>query len=48
VNIIANGDFTSKGRSGLGTKLFKDLTIEWSLVDEGTHSRLTFYMNNRP
>jgi signal transduction histidine kinase len=48
VNIISNGDIVSKGRSGLGTKLFKDLTIEWNLVNEGTHSRLTFYMHNRP
>lgn len=48
VNIIANGDIGSKGKSGLGTKLFTDLTIEWNLVNEGTHSRLTFYMFNRP
>ena len=48
VNIISNGNFGPKGKSGLGTKLFKDLTIEWNLVNEGTHSRLTFYMHNRP
>ena len=47
INIISNGDSMTKGKAGLGTKLFNDLASEWSYAAESGHNRLTFILVNR-
>ncbi len=47
INIISNGDSMTKGKAGLGTKLFNDLASEWSYSNESGHNRLTFILVNR-
>ena len=46
INIISNGDSMTKGKAGLGTKLFNDLASEWSYASESGHNRLTFVLVN--
>ena len=47
LNIISNGDSMVKGKAGLGTKLFDDLTSEWSYTTESGQNRLTFVLVNK-
>jgi len=47
INIISNGNSMVKGKAGLGSKLFDDLTSEWSYSTESGHNRLTFLLLNR-
>jgi len=47
INIISNGDTMTKGKAGLGTKLFNDLASEWNYASESGHNRLTFILVNR-
>ena len=47
ISIISNGDSMTKGKAGLGTKLFNDLASEWSYANESGHNRLTFILLNR-
>jgi len=47
ISIISNGDSMTKGKAGLGTKLFNDLASEWSYANESGHNRLTFILINR-
>ena len=47
INVITNGDRNPKGKSGLGTKLFNELTLEWDLNYDGTQTRLKFLLLNR-
>lgn len=47
INIISNGDPIKKGKAGLGSKLFNDLTSEWTYASESGHNRLTFILINR-
>lgn len=46
VSILSNGNPMSKGRAGLGTKMFNDLTEEWSYASESGHNRLTLTLIN--
>ena len=47
INIISNGDSMVKGKAGLGTKLFNDLTSEWDYASESGQNRLTFVFVNK-
>jgi signal transduction histidine kinase len=47
INVISNGDSMVKGKAGLGTKLFDDLTSEWSYTTESGQNRLTFVLVNK-
>lgn len=47
LTVISNGDPMSKGKAGLGTKMFNDLSTEWSYSTESGHNRLTFTLVNR-
>jgi hypothetical protein len=47
INVISNGDSMVKGKAGLGTKIFDDLTSEWSYSAESGHNRLTFLLLNQ-
>lgn len=46
ISIISNGEPMSKGRAGLGTKMFNELTEEWSYSAESGHNRLTLTLMN--
>lgn len=46
ISIISNGNPMAKGRAGLGTKMFNDLTEEWSYSAESGHNRLTLTLLN--
>lgn len=46
INIVSNGNQMSKGRAGLGTKMFNDLTAEWNYATESGHNRLTLTLIN--
>lgn len=46
ISIISNGEPMAKGRAGLGTKMFNDLTEEWSYSAESGHNRLTLTLIN--
>jgi signal transduction histidine kinase len=47
INIISNGDSMVKGKAGLGTKLFNDLSSEWNYASESGQNRLTFVLVNK-
>jgi signal transduction histidine kinase len=47
LTVISNGDPMSRGKAGLGTKMFNDLSTEWSYSTESGHNRLTFTLVNR-
>jgi signal transduction histidine kinase len=47
INIISNGDSMVKGKAGLGTKLFNDLSSEWNYSSESGQNRLTFVLVNK-
>jgi hypothetical protein len=36
----------AKGRAGLGTKMFNELTEEWNYSSESGHNRLTLTLMN--
>jgi signal transduction histidine kinase len=46
ISIVSNGNPMAKGRAGLGTKIFNDLTEEWSYASESGHNRLTLTLLN--
>jgi signal transduction histidine kinase len=46
ISIISNGNPMAKGRAGLGTKMFNELTEEWSYSTESGHNRLTLTLLN--
>jgi signal transduction histidine kinase len=46
ISIISNGEPMAKGRAGLGTKMFNELTEEWSYSAESGHNRLTLTLIN--
>jgi signal transduction histidine kinase len=46
ITIISNGDPMTKGKAGLGTKMFNDLSAEWDYAAESGHNRLTFTLVN--
>ena len=46
ISIISNGEPVAKGRAGLGTKMFNELTEEWSYSAESGHNRLTLTLMN--
>ena len=46
ISIISNGNPMAKGRAGLGTKMFNELTEEWSYSTESGHNRLTLTLIN--
>ena len=46
ISIISNGEPMAKGRAGLGTKMFNELTEEWSYSAESGHNRLTLTLMN--
>lgn len=46
ISIISNGDSKSKGKAGLGTKLFDELAREWHYSNESGHNQLTFVLVN--
>jgi signal transduction histidine kinase len=46
ISIVSNGNPMAKGRAGLGTKMFNDLTEEWSYASESGHNRLTLTFIN--
>jgi signal transduction histidine kinase len=47
INITSNGDSMVKGKAGLGTKLFNDLSSEWNYASESGQNRLTFVLVNK-
>ena len=47
ITIISNGEPMTKGKAGLGTKMFNDLTAEWNYAAESGHNRLTFTLVNQ-
>ena len=47
ITIISNGDPMTKGKAGLGTKMFNDLSAEWNYASESGHNRLTFTLVNQ-
>ena len=47
LSVISNGNPMTKGKAGLGTKMFNDLSAEWSYAAESGHNRLTFTLVNR-
>jgi signal transduction histidine kinase len=46
ISIVSNGNAMAKGRAGLGTKMFNELTEEWSYATESGHNRLTLTLLN--
>ena len=46
VSIVSDGDQFTKGKSGLGTKIFNDLTQEWKSTRDGSLNNLTFRIAN--
>ena len=46
ISIISNGEPMVRGKAGLGTKMFNDLTAEWNYEVESGHNRLTFTLLN--
>jgi signal transduction histidine kinase len=46
ISIVSNGNPMTKGRAGLGTKMFNDLTEEWNYASESGHNRLTLTLIN--
>jgi two-component sensor histidine kinase len=46
ISIISNGNPMAKGRAGLGTKMFNELTEEWNYSSESGHNRLTLTLIN--
>lgn len=46
ISLISNGKPIAKGRAGLGTKMFNELTEEWSYSTESGHNRLTLTLIN--
>jgi signal transduction histidine kinase len=46
ITIISNGEPMTKGKAGLGTKMFNDLAAEWNYAAESGHNRLTFTLIN--
>ena len=46
ISIVSNGNAMAKGRAGLGTKIFNELTEEWSYASESGHNRLTLTLIN--
>ena len=46
ISIISNGEPMAKGRAGLGTKMFNELTEEWNYSAESGHNRLTLTLIN--
>jgi signal transduction histidine kinase len=47
ITVISNGDPMTKGKAGLGTKMFNDLSAEWNYAAESGHNRLTFTLVNQ-
>lgn len=47
ITVISNGDSMAKGKAGLGTQLFDDLSSEWNYASESGHNRLTFTLLNQ-
>ena len=47
ITVISNGDPMTKGKAGLGTKMFNDLSAEWNYAAESGHNRLTFILVNQ-
>jgi len=47
ITVISNGDSMTKGKAGLGTKMFNDLSAEWNYAAESGHNRLTFTLVNQ-
>jgi signal transduction histidine kinase len=46
ISIVSNGNPITKGRAGLGTKMFNDLAEEWNYASESGHNRLTLTLIN--
>lgn len=46
ITIVSNGNPITKGRAGLGTKMFNELTEEWNYATESGHNRLTLTLIN--
>jgi len=46
ISIVSNGNPITKGRAGLGTKMFNELTEEWNYATESGHNRLTLTLIN--
>jgi len=46
IAIVSNGNPITKGRAGLGTKMFNELTEEWNYATESGHNRLTLTLIN--
>jgi signal transduction histidine kinase len=46
IAIVSNGNPITKGRAGLGTKMFNELTEEWNYASESGHNRLTLTLIN--
>ena len=46
ISIVSNGNPIAKGRAGLGTKMFNELTEEWNYASESGHNRLTLTLIN--
>ncbi len=46
ISIVSNGNPITKGRAGLGTKMFNELTEEWNYAAESGHNRLTLTLIN--
>jgi len=46
ISIISDGNPMAKGRAGLGTKMFNELTEEWNYSTESGHNRLTLTLIN--
>jgi len=46
ISIVSNGNPITKGRAGLGTKMFNELTEEWNYASESGHNRLTLTLIN--
>ena len=47
VSVISDGEPFAKGKNGLGTRLFNDLTEEWSFNREANLNNLTFTLANK-
>ena len=47
INILSNGAAMSQGKAGLGTKIFNELSSQWSYASDNGQNRLTFTLINR-
>jgi signal transduction histidine kinase len=47
ISIISDGEYLSKGKSGLGTQLFDDLSEDWYFGKDGEFSKLVFVLSNQ-